>query len=172
MPGHRTPLTLSDDKENATNGQVLPTPPPIVKSTPSPSPRLSPRLVELKNATDIPIGVNVPTGRGRSESLLSRYDLKEKDKLTPPRSPMLPRSTNFAYEEPIAFQPQQLTEEHLKLLYLLSLYSHSASGREEKEKYIRQLPLLVLIYEGLLDKDHFHFQETRHSTTNAYTTNI
>lgn len=53
-------------------------------------------------------------------------------------------------------QPQAWTadaewsEEHLKLLYLISRYSHCAQSAEEKEQWIRKIPLLVLIYEGIV----------------------
>lgn len=50
------------------------------------------------------------------------------------------------------------SEEHLKLLYLVSKYSHCAQSAEEKERWIRKIPLLVLIYEaivaGVLDYDY------------------
>lgn len=49
--------------------------------------------------------------------------------------------------------PRLQTEEHLKLLYLISRYSHTAQpGDAEKDRWIRKLPLLVLIYEGIVAK--------------------
>lgn len=56
-----------------------------------------------------------------------------------------------------ATTPAQLTEDHIKLLYLISVYTGpkivkgSAEGEVAtgKGKWIRKIPLLVLIYEGL-----------------------
>lgn len=42
---------------------------------------------------------------------------------------MLPRSLDFSYEEPASFDAHEINANHLKLLYLLSLYSHCASDR-------------------------------------------
>mmetsp|Transcript_30863 Transcript_30863/g.100476 ORF Transcript_30863/g.100476 Transcript_30863/m.100476 type:complete len:994 (+) Transcript_30863:2-2983(+) len=44
------------------------------------------------------------------------------------------------------------TANHLKLLYLISKYSHCAQSMNEKEQWIRKLPLLVLIYEAVVQK--------------------
>lgn len=43
------------------------------------------------------------------------------------------------------------TENHLKLLYLISCYTapKESSGVAEKAQWIRKVPLLVLIYEGI-----------------------
>ena len=38
------------------------------------------------------------------------------------------------------------TMNHMKLLYLISKYSHCAQTVHEKERWIRKLPMLVLIY--------------------------
>jgi WD repeat-containing protein 35 len=46
----------------------------------------------------------------------------------------------------------ELTEQHRRLLYLIHLYSHPASSGREKEVWIRRIPLLVLIYEGVVKK--------------------
>lgn len=53
---------------------------------------------------------------------------------------------------------QLLTEEHTKLLYLISVYtSPKSSGKDSKDekltkgRWIRKIPLLVLIYEGMFD---------------------
>eukprot|EP01052_Picozoa_sp_SAG31_P016655 SAG31_NODE_1111_length_9858_cov_33.709909_4_plen_168_part_00 len=40
--------------------------------------------------------------------------------------------------------------EHLKLLYLISKYAVTAQTKEDKEGWIRETPLLVLIYEGVV----------------------
>ncbi|TMW67009.1 hypothetical protein Poli38472_012125 [Pythium oligandrum] len=39
--------------------------------------------------------------------------------------------------------------DHVKLLYMLSRYAVCARSRDEKETWIRQIPLLVLMYEGI-----------------------
>ena len=44
------------------------------------------------------------------------------------------------------------TMNHLKLMYLISRYSHFAQSVQDKERWIRKLPLLVLIYEGVVQK--------------------
>lgn len=57
--------------------------------------------------------------------------------------------------ETISMQPTSidgLTPEHLKLLYLISRYSHCAQNKQEKETWIKVIPLLVFIYEGIVAK--------------------
>ena len=44
------------------------------------------------------------------------------------------------------------TVNHLKLLYLISKYSHCAQTVHEKERWIRKLPVLVLLYEGIVQR--------------------
>ena len=44
--------------------------------------------------------------------------------------------------------PQGLTVNQKRLLYMLSLYTHPAETEDEKERWIRQQALMVLIYEG------------------------
>lgn len=44
----------------------------------------------------------------------------------------------------------ELTNDQLKLLYMVSRYSHAATGPEEKEEWIRKVPLMVLVYEGIV----------------------
>ena len=41
------------------------------------------------------------------------------------------------------------TYEHGKLLYLISKYARAAETAEDQESWIRKIPLLVLIYEGI-----------------------
>ena len=50
------------------------------------------------------------------------------------------------------FHDDYWTVSHLKLLYLVSKYSHCAQSVYEKEVWVRKLPLLVLIYEGIVQK--------------------
>ena len=50
------------------------------------------------------------------------------------------------------FHDDYWTVSHLKLLYLVSRYSHRAQSAYEKEVWVRKLPLLVLIYEGIVQK--------------------
>ena len=42
-----------------------------------------------------------------------------------------------------------LDKNQLKLLYMVARYSHKARSSGEKEKWLRQVPLLVLIFEGI-----------------------
>jgi len=44
---------------------------------------------------------------------------------------------------------QGLDDNQLRLLYMIARYSHKARSAGEKEKWIRQVPLLVLLYEGI-----------------------
>ena len=48
--------------------------------------------------------------------------------------------------------------DHVKLLYMLSLYSKAAENEEDQEHWMRQVPLLVMMYEavtaGVLDFDY------------------
>lgn len=50
------------------------------------------------------------------------------------------------------FHDDYWTDSHLKLLYLVSKYSNSAQTVNEKERWVRKLPLMVLIYEGIVQK--------------------
>ena len=50
------------------------------------------------------------------------------------------------------FHDDYWTVSHLKLLYLVSKYSNCAQTVYEKEQWVRKLPLLVLIYEGIVQK--------------------
>ncbi len=55
----------------------------------------------------------------------------------------------------------------------MSRYSHTATSKEEKDKWIRKVPLLVLIYEGIVagvfDYDYAPFSEVN---INAFTFNV
>ena len=44
------------------------------------------------------------------------------------------------------------TMNHLKLLYLISKYLHFVQTAQDKEQWVRKLPLLVLVYEGIVQK--------------------
>ena len=54
-------------------------------------------------------------------------------------------ATETGYEE-----EEEWTEEHLKILYLISKYATAAQSKEDKEGWIRETQLLVLIYEGVV----------------------
>ena len=41
-----------------------------------------------------------------------------------------------------------LTDEQLKLMQIISLYSHKAQSIDESEVWLRQPPLLCIIFEG------------------------
>merc|ERR1711988_1412414 len=42
-----------------------------------------------------------------------------------------------------------LDDNQLRLLYMIARYSHKARSASEKEKWIRKVPPLVLLYEGI-----------------------
>ncbi|DBA00815.1 TPA: hypothetical protein N0F65_004720 [Lagenidium giganteum] len=46
----------------------------------------------------------------------------------------------------------QLSPNHLKLLYLISLYAVAANSTKQNERWIRQVPLLVLMFEGIINR--------------------
>lgn len=45
---------------------------------------------------------------------------------------------------------QELTTNQIRLLYLISLYTHPASGSDGKESWVRQQAMMVLIYEAIV----------------------
>ena len=50
------------------------------------------------------------------------------------------------YKDPML---RGLDKNQLRLLYLIARYSHKARSANEKEKWLRAVPLLVLIFEGI-----------------------
>ena len=61
-------------------------------------------------------------------------------------------SNNMVPKKKVERPDDYWTLNHLKLLYLISKYSHFAQTSAETEQWIRKLPLLVLIYEGIVQK--------------------
>lgn len=47
---------------------------------------------------------------------------------------------------------EEITTDHYRLLWLISRYSHTALNKDEKDRWIRKVQLLVLIYEGIVSK--------------------
>ena len=45
-----------------------------------------------------------------------------------------------------------LTQNQNRLLYMIDLYSNKAKNDQEKEEWIRKPALMVLIYEGIVNK--------------------
>lgn len=43
------------------------------------------------------------------------------------------------------------SEDHFKMLFIISKYSHQADRANDTETWIRKLPLLVLVYEGIVE---------------------
>lgn len=43
-----------------------------------------------------------------------------------------------------------MTTNQIRLLYLISLYTHPASGTDGKESWVRQQAMMVLIYEAIV----------------------
>ena len=46
-------------------------------------------------------------------------------------------------------QPFEMTPNHSKILILISKYGKTATAEDPEESWIRQLPLTVMIYEGI-----------------------
>lgn len=46
--------------------------------------------------------------------------------------------------------PQGLTENQNRLLYMVSLYTHKADTRGERDHWLRKPALVVLLYEGVV----------------------
>ncbi|TMW55734.1 hypothetical protein Poli38472_010616 [Pythium oligandrum] len=46
--------------------------------------------------------------------------------------------------------PAELSPNQFKLLYLISLYAVAANSTKQNERWMRQVPLLVLMYEGII----------------------
>lgn len=96
-------------------------------------------------------GVNMPmstnfTGLGDNSSALA--PVSQSAMAAPLEDPNAGFKARPTYEKPDSFW----TVNHLKMLYLISKYSHSAQSIHEKEKWIRRLPLAVFIYEGVVQK--------------------
>ena len=49
----------------------------------------------------------------------------------------------------LAPEVEEWSEEHCKVLYLVSLYAGAARTPEQREGWVRETPLLVLIFEGI-----------------------
>ena len=41
-----------------------------------------------------------------------------------------------------------LTDEQLRMMQIISIYSHKAQSPDEKELWLREAPLLCIIFEG------------------------
>jgi hypothetical protein len=78
--------------------------------------------------------------------------------LSPTMSSMMPPTGSTAEPDPFAEQAKELTDSHMKLLYLLHKYAKAAEQRGDTEGWIREIHLSVLIYEGItaevLDYDY------------------
>lgn len=87
------------------------------------------------------------TGRRETEvtARLMRYEDKP---LADPRAGTSQLTPKVRRE----FHDDYWTTSHLKLLYLVSRYSNCAQTVYEKERWVRKLPLMVLIYEGIVQK--------------------
>jgi|TARA_B110000091_G_C13644324_1_gene402597 hypothetical protein len=73
---------------------------------------------------------------------MSDSEDEEVIKWSPPDKFYLP------YEE---HEEEEWNEDHLKLLYMVSLYAKCAMTADEREGWIRQLPLYCLMYEGVAE---------------------
>lgn len=78
--------------------------------------------------------------------------------------PPLPRPPPAAPPAAAPWQPEEMTAEHRKLLYLISRYSSPAGGAHAQELWVSKHALLVLIYEGVVAKV-FDYDFAPHSLT-------
>lgn len=63
---------------------------------------------------------------------------------------MFVRLTHPLLSCPPSFSWQGLTENQNRLLYMVSLYTHKADTRGEKDHWLRKPALVVLLYEGIV----------------------
>lgn len=77
--------------------------------------------------------------------------------LSPSRTAMSPTGS-AVNKDPFADKMKEITDSHMKLLYLLHKYAKAAEERGDTEGWIREVHLNVLIYEGIekevLDYDY------------------
>lgn len=59
-------------------------------------------------------------------------------------------STTAALIFVLLYVLQGLTENQNRLLYMVSLYTHKADTRGEKDHWLRKPALVVLLYEGIV----------------------
>ena len=88
-------------------------------------------------------------GRGEEREGVQTLAMKYEDRpLMDPRA----GEARLVKRERRRFHDDYWTASHLKLLYLVSKYSNCAQTVYDKERWVRKLPLLVLIYEGIVQK--------------------
>jgi hypothetical protein len=58
-------------------------------------------------------------------------------------------SVEYEYEDGGKTVKDEWTENHCKLVYLISRWGRAAQSAEEKETWLRQTPLFVLLFEGI-----------------------
>mmetsp|Transcript_26237 Transcript_26237/g.86275 ORF Transcript_26237/g.86275 Transcript_26237/m.86275 type:complete len:197 (+) Transcript_26237:53-643(+) len=64
--------------------------------------------------------------------------------------PVVSDSSKEANDNDDEFYDDKVTQNHLRLLYLVSLYSKPADNDDDQDVWIRSHALLVLIYEGII----------------------
>lgn len=79
---------------------------------------------------------------------------------TPSKPPLISSVTSFvslstvsiipAAEPSAKVTPLDLSANHFKLLYLISLYAIASNSTKQNERWIRHVPLLVLMFEGIV----------------------
>jgi len=105
------------------------------------------RAVVAHRSSEDDRGKAIARARSASAETFARGNAGEKG-LIDPRS----KANALAVKTKRRFHDDYWTVSHLKLLYLVSKYSHCAETVYEKEQWVRKLPLLVLIYEGIVQK--------------------
>ena len=122
-PGRLAPLTFNDGAPPAAPGAFA-----------APPTRLSGAPMGGPGGTAF--GGGVPPFGAANDSVVSPFD----------RRGILPSAREEEKSDDF------WTVNHLKLLYLISKYSHCAQTVHEKERWIRKLPMLVLLYEGIVQR--------------------
>ena len=47
-------------------------------------------------------------------------------------------------------EEEEWTEQHVKLCYMISMYARCAATPTDKEGWVRELPMLCIVYEGVI----------------------
>jgi len=49
-----------------------------------------------------------------------------------------------------AGEEEEWTENHMKIIFLISLFGEVAATEDDKETWLRQMPMFVLLFEGVV----------------------
>lgn len=101
----------------------------------APAPVLVPGTTITATATTLPTRQELGAGTGPG-----RPDIDHA-----PVSPPRPRRFSAPHVTPLDLSPN-----HFKLLYLISLYAIASNSTRQNERWIRHVPLLVVMFEGIV----------------------